>query len=113
MKKTGRVDRRRQERFVLKATSIVLPVGGDMRDALELCTTDISANGAFFATDKPLPTGASVSITIFLIIAAVKNLLGQPGRVRITTEGKVVRSCPAGMGVAFARRYHLEPAEQS
>jgi hypothetical protein len=112
MRKTKHQDRRQQERFALKASSIVLTADEQKKEAAELYTRDISARGAFFATDKPLEIGASVSITIFLIIAAVEKFLGQPRRVRITTEGTVVRNSAEGMGVVFGRHYRLEPVEQ-
>jgi hypothetical protein len=106
----GRTDgreKRRQARIALEVLSIITGHPGSS-DSLELYSRDISAGGAFFPTDKPLSAGVKVRITVVLLVAALEQVFGYPGTVRVQTEGRVVRSVPTGMAIAFEGGYHLE-----
>ncbi len=102
------LDRRYVTRIDLRAPSVITAEGGEGEKVMELYSKDISARGAFFPTETPLPIGTRVGIAVSLSIAGVKSLLGYPGRVRITTSGVVTRSSPDGMAIAFDRKYRME-----
>ena len=102
-------DRRQLQRFSLRAPAIVRAAVQDRESVVELYTRDICSGGAFLQTADPLPVGIYVDITLFLMISAVRNLQGQPGKVKITTVGTVVRSEEAGMAVAFDSEYQMVP----
>jgi hypothetical protein len=100
-------ERRHLERFPLKATAVIETAVENEEKVLELYTRDISSSGAFFSTQSALPPGASVRITLFLLIAGLKQLYGHPGKIKITTDGTVVRSNNDGMAVVFDQRYQM------
>ncbi|HVP19167.1 MAG TPA: PilZ domain-containing protein [Spirochaetia bacterium] len=100
-------ERRRLKRFSLKAFAVVQSTGAER--VFELSTQDISAGGAFFPMEVPLPTGEKVKITLYLSISPVEPVIDFPGKAKITTEGQVVRSTTQGMAVAFGRHYTISP----
>jgi hypothetical protein len=102
-------DRRRLQRYQLKAPAIVKAAVQNQETVAELYTRDICSGGAFFPTDHPLPAGASVEITLFLMISAVRELRGRPNKVKVTTDGTVVRAEREGMAVAFGVQYQMVP----
>jgi hypothetical protein len=102
-------DRRQLQRFQLKAPAIVKAAVQNQETIAELYTRDICSGGAFFQTDQPLATGVSVEITLFLMIAAFGGCQGYPHKVKVTTDGTVVRAEREGMAVAFREQYQLIP----
>ena len=92
-------DRRQLQRYQLRAPAIVKGTIENQGMVAELYTRDICSGGAFFQTNHPLPTGVSVEITLFL----------HPHRVKVTTDGTVVRSEHDGMAVAFGEQYQMSP----
>jgi hypothetical protein len=102
-------DRRQLQRFQLRAPAIVKAADRSQETVAELYTRDICSGGAFFQTDQPLPTGVSVEITLFLLISAFRELKGRPHKVKVVTDGTVVRSESNGMAVAFSEQYQMLP----
>ena len=103
-------ERRHLQRFSLKAFAVVRAVSAGTEEVFELSTQDISSGGAFFPMEVPLPTGQKVKITLYLLISALERISDLPSKVKITTEGQVVRSMKQGMAVAFDRHYTMSPA---
>ncbi|HVP17963.1 MAG TPA: PilZ domain-containing protein [Spirochaetia bacterium] len=103
-------ERRRVQRFSLKATAVVQTLSPGAERVFELATQDISSGGAFFPMELPLPTGEKVRITLYLSISPLEQISDFPRRAQITTKGHVVRSTTRGMAVAFDRRYTISPA---
>lgn len=102
-------DRRQLQRFPLRAPAIVKAAVQNQETVAELYTRDICSGGAFFPTDQPLPAGVGVKITLYLLISALREWQGRPHRVKVTTDGTVVRSERDGMAVAFSGQYQMSP----
>jgi hypothetical protein len=102
-------DRRQLPRYQLRTPAIVKAAVQDQGTVAELYTRDVSSSGAFFPTDHPLPAGASVEITLYLMISAFGEWRRWPHKVNVTTNGTVVRAEREGMAVAFDRQYQLVP----
>lgn len=92
-------DRRQLQRFQLRTPAIIKATLPERETVAELYTRDICSGGAFFPTKHPLPQGINVSITLYL----------HPQRVKVLTDGTVVRSESDGMAVAFGDQYRLVP----
>lgn len=102
-------DRRRLQRFSIKALAILRTLSVSRSQTFNLVTRDISSGGAFFLMALPLPVGEKVKVTIFLTIAALEGVADGPSQTRIVTDGRVVRSEAAGVAVRFSRRYKMAP----
>jgi hypothetical protein len=102
-------DRRQLQRYQLRASAIVKGEVQNQETVAEFFTRDISSGGAFFQTDHPLPAWVSVEITLFLLTSAFREWRGRPYKVKVTTDGTVVRSEPDGMAVAFSEQYQMSP----
>ncbi len=98
------------QRFSLKATAVVQTVSAGTEKVFELSTQDISSGGAFFPMEVPLPTGENVKITLYISISPLEQIIDFPSKVKITTEGQVVRSTGRGMAVKFGGHYTMSPA---
>ena len=96
-------DRRQLQRYQMRIPATIVAALDSRQTTVELQTRDICSGGAFFPTDRPLPTGSNVRITLCW------ELHEYPTRVRMTTEGTVVRSEGEGMAVAFSPRYQMAP----
>ena len=103
-------ERRRLQRFSLKAFAVVQTLSPGTEKVFELSTLDISSGGAFFPMALPLPTGEKVKITLYLSISAIEQISDLPSKVEITTTGEVVRATTQGMAVAFDEHYTISPA---
>jgi PilZ domain len=103
-------ERRSLERFSLKAFAVVQTMSPGTEKVFELSTQDISSGGAFFPMEIPLPTGEKVKITLYVSISALERISEFWGKAKITTKGRVVRSTPRGMAVAFDRHYTITQA---
>ena len=98
-------ERRKFERFSLRLPAKIEVVSPQQeRETLELFTSDVSASGAFFPTNEPLPTGAQVQLRLSLLSAIIRKLTGAQGCVML--EGKVIRSGPSGMAIYFDENYN-------
>jgi hypothetical protein len=102
-------ERRELLRFQLRAPAVVKAAMKEGVVVTELFTRDICSHGAYFQTETPLPVGVNVQITLFLLTSAIREWRGRPYKVRVTTEGTVVRSEGDGMAVAFHKGYRLSP----
>ncbi len=105
------LEKRHLQRFSLKVFAIVRTVSPSVEKVFELSTQDISAGGAFFPLEVPLPTGEKVKITLYLSISALEQISDFPFKTKITTEGQVVRSTGQGMAVSFSKHYTMSPAK--
>ena len=93
-------ERRKYERFSLKLpTRIDLKTPGHEQGTLECMTSDISAGGAFFCTDKKISEGTRVKLDIVVSTDWLKNLTGAQAHLEVA--GTVVRSAPRGVAISF------------
>ena len=91
-------ERRKLERFALNLPASIRAIGSVSR-TLDLVTQNISAGGAFFLTDNPLPKGLKVLMELVL---KRESGLGKAAKLKI--NGKVIRSQPDGMAIMFMDR---------
>ena len=97
-------ERRKFERLSLRLpTKMEVVSPQQKRDTFELLTSDVSAGGAFFPTNEPLPTGTQVQLQLTLASETIRELTAAQGCM--TLEGTVVRSGPTGMAVHFDENY--------
>jgi len=99
--------KRKVERFSLKLPGRIFMAEGDGNRILELLTRDISAGGAFFYTDQPLPLGTEVKIDLVLPLNELKKLESNKALIKVT--GTVIRCEDTGMAVCFNQDYQLSP----
>lgn len=102
-------ENRKMHRFELVLPAKVEPVRPNVKksEVLEFLTGNVSAGGAFFRTDKPLPAGTPVRIDLILPLDKLRNLSGKKAYVKV--DGKVLRSDERGMAVSFSSRYRIIP----
>ncbi len=93
-------NRRQLERFIMSIPTKVTALVHDQPTQL-LPTTNISAGGIFFETDRIYPLGTTLTLHISLDFGGGKPSLHQS---RFRVEGIVVRTEPNGMAIAFDPR---------
>ena len=82
---------------------VIEPGTGEETQVLDLMTRDISADGAFLNTDKPLPEGTKVKLEVSFSIKKSKTF--QHIKSLIKFSGLVARTEAEGMAICFRRRY--------
>jgi len=103
-------ERTQFERFDLELHArIEVEAPGSKTEAFSLKTTNISSDGAFFRTPKPLSKGTKVKLNLILEIEKLKKLIGSQCHIKV--RGTVVRSDEKGMGVRFQRNWKMIPFE--
>ena len=101
-------ERRKLERFQLHVpTKIELADVSGHKETLQLESKDISADGAFFVSSKPICEGAHVKLEMVLSVEKLKDLIGIYNKVELKLEGHVIRSDSDGVAVLFNRKYHI------
>jgi len=104
------IEQRRLERFDLEVPAeIEVVTSAQKRDTLNLSTSNICSNGAFFRTKKPLPEGTDVRMDLILPFEKPKKPKNEWLRARIKITGKVLRSESNGMAIGFNKNYQITP----
>lgn len=97
-------EQRKFKRFTLRLPTKIETVGPKQeKRTFNLLTRDVSAGGAFFFTDKPIPKGAQVKLELILSNDTIKALTGAQGCLKV--GGTVVRTGPAMMAIRFDENY--------
>lgn len=100
--------KRKLERFPLELPARIFVNGeGKGADCLDAVTCDISAGGAFFHTDTPLPVGTEMYVDLVLPLDELKKIEGK--RANIKVRGAVVRTGERGMAISFDKKYRISP----
>jgi hypothetical protein len=101
-------EKRRLERFCLEIPAAIELLNSDHEERLlNLPTTNVCSDGAYFHTRSPLPEGTRVKIDLVLPLERLKGLKGDRKRASIKVTGTVVRSESEGMAICFDEDYHL------
>ena len=101
-------ERRKLERFQLHVPAkIELTNESGHHETLQLETKDISADGAFFESSKPIIEGADVRLEMILTVDKLQDLIGVHKKVELKLQGHVIRSDSDGVAVLFNRKYHI------
>jgi hypothetical protein len=100
-------ENRKMQRFELVLPAKVETVQPNLKDTevREFLTDNVSAGGAFFHTDMPLPAGTAVKIDLILPLDKLKKISGKKAYIKVF--GKVLRSDGKGMAVQFNKRYEI------
>ena len=101
-------ERTQFERFDLELPArIEVETPGRKTEPFSLKTTNISADGAFFRTPKPLSKGTKVKLNLILEIEKLKKLTGSLCHIKV--RGTVVRSDEKDMAVRFQQNWKMIP----
>ncbi len=100
--------KRKLERLPLELPARIF-VGGERQEAdfLDAVTSDISAGGAFFHTDTPLPVGTEMYVDLILPLDELKKIKGKKASIKV--KGAVVRTGVGGMAISFDKKYRISP----
>jgi len=100
--------KRKLERISLKLPArIFVDSDGGETVSFDAITSDISAGGAFFYTDTPLPVGTKMYVDLILPLDELKKIEGK--RAKIKVRGAVVRTDEGGMAISFSKKYRISP----
>ena len=99
-------ERRGLERFKLRHLAKVEILVSGEKQLFNLVTNNISADGAYFHMLHPISKDTRVRVTITITSEFVKKITGF--QMRLTVEGRVVRSEPTGMAIQFNEHQKVE-----
>jgi hypothetical protein len=109
----GVEERRKLERFELRAPARIVLQSGSNRSLLDKLTTrDISSSGAYVYSSHSLPEGANVRMDLVITLEALQKLAGENSTARIRVKGKVVRSDSDGVAIKFESGYRITALEK-
>jgi hypothetical protein len=100
-------EKRKVERFDLQIETILNDRDEVIRErGPALVSRDISCDGVFLVTDRPLPIGTNLDLNFLLI---QQDLVSMPKdeRISIKTSGTVIRTDDQGMAVEFDKLYKI------
>ena len=101
-------EQREFERFDLELPAKVeVETSGRANEIFSLKTSNVSAGGAFFHTERPLSEGTKVKLNLILAIEKLKKLTGSQCHIKV--NGTVVRSEQRDMAIRFQRDYEMMP----
>jgi hypothetical protein len=101
-------EKRKVERFDLQLEAFISRPGEVSEpESGSLLTRDISMNGVFLITDRPLPVGSKVSVDMILTLTGTKKPDSQ--KAWIKASGKVLRTDSQGMAVCFDDQSRILP----
>ena len=99
-------ERRKFQRFSLKLPAKITPMApGEEPETFNLLTRDLSAGGAFFNTEKPIPRGTRVRLELTVANEFLQGLTGAQGHIEV--EGTVVSVSSSGMAICFDEEYRF------
>ena len=102
------IEKREVERFDLQLEAFVSLPGEDSNtDMGNLVTRDISMNGVFLITDRPLPVGSKVNVDMILTLGGKKKHDSQQAWIK--ASGKILRTDNQGMAVGFDDKSRILP----
>ena len=100
-------EKRKVERFDLQIETML----NDRDEVIKerrpaLFSRDISCDGVFLVTDRPLPIGTNLDLN-FLLSQQDFGSVPKDERISIKTRGKVIRTDDQGMAVEFEKLYKI------
>ncbi len=95
----GHQEKRSVERFNLQLHAVLQELE-NRAGQVELVTRDISSDGAYLCTERPLPLDTPVELTFFLPVR--KKI-----RSKIHTNGRIIRTEDEGIAVRFGAQYQI------
>jgi len=103
----SRIEKRKTERFSLELPARLTWTGRDKEhELIELMTRNISSDGAFLITDRPLPKGKDVTMDLILPLERLHEFGGRQSHIDVS--GFVIRTDQQGMAIRF-KKYRISP----
>lgn len=100
------VNKRKMRRFALQIPACLrVDDEGTVSPSNDYVTKDISSEGAFITTSKPLPLGTRIIAQFF--ISNQFETDQQTTVTRLETTGKIIRNSMEGMAVLFDRQCQI------
>ena len=102
-------EKRKFERFnigVPARIEIIAQEGG--REKYDVETSDLSAEGTYLKSGRPLQEGSQVRIEIFLNFEELRCPADPDGSLIISATGRVLRSGHEGMAIHFNDDYDIK-----
>ena len=101
-------ERRKIERFPLKLSTYLSLINGKINSkSIQLVTSNICSNGAFFKTEKPFSVKTKVKLDIIFPLDKFNNSKGKVSYVEV--KGFVIRTDKGGMAICFDKGYKIAP----
>ena len=105
-------ENRSVKRFGLPMPAVVSSSrNGKMIDSVHMVSKNISSAGAFFITAEAMEPGREVNIA--LKIPNLASVRSEEEGAMIQLKGKIVRTEPDGIAVAFSSNFKLSPAKKT
>ena len=105
------MEKRTMERFDLKLPGQIRFIRDSNEETIDLLTSNVCSEGAFFSTEKPLPIDTRVNIDLVLPLNRLKKREGK--RSLIKSSGKVVRTDQKGMAICFDEKCKISPLSEA
>ena len=104
------IEKRKMERFPLELPVVITWICEDKQhNSIEQITSNISARGAFFKTQKSLLIGTNVKIIIMLSLHKFNNLKSKASYISVS--GSVTRTDQQGMAICFDKKFRISPSK--
>ena len=103
-------ERRKMERFSLELpTSLWVTSQSEKSEPIELLTSNVCAGGAFYNTEKPLPSGIELKVNFMVPLDNLKNI--DVKKVSVEVLGWVIRTTNQGMAVCFDEKCKISSCQ--
>lgn len=103
------LEKRKVERFDLRIeTMLQVQDNAMLETSQKLVSRDISSNGVYLTTERPLPVGTKVDLDFLLNLNELNGELKDKS-VNISTSGKVIRTDEQGFAVEFDKNHKVSP----
>ncbi len=107
-------EKRKFDRFNINVPAkIEIIVEDGEREKYELETSDLSAEGTYLKSVRPLQEGSQVKVEIFLNFEELKCPANPDGSLMIAATGRVLRSGHEGMAIHFNKDYDIKTCSDS
>lgn len=101
--------KRKFERFDINVPARIEIIFQDgEREKHDLETSDLSAEGTYLKSERPLQEGSQVKIEIFLNLEELRCPADPDGSLIIAATGRVLRSGDEGMAIHFNEDYVIK-----
>lgn len=101
--------KRKFERFDINVPARIEIIFQDgEREKHDLETSDLSAEGTYLKSERPLQEGSQVRIEIFLNLEELRCPADPDGSLIIAATGRVLRSGDEGMAIHFNEDYVIK-----
>jgi len=102
-------EKRKFERFNINVPArIEMIIREGEKKIYDLETSDLSAEGAYLKSGKPIQEGSQVRIEIFLNFEGLRCPANPDGSLIIAATGRVLRAGDEGMAIHFNNEYDIK-----